>query len=134
MSDKFIVRLSEEAKPAYLASGAALSFEKDGAVIHLEQDETLKNIQKAARAIAQQGVKQVQLDGELWCTESQWAFYQGFVSPKALDSVVFTDNEQSDLKELEALKNAATWMRQMINGTAEDIYPESLAGKAAEFI
>lgn len=134
MSDKFIVRLSEDAKPAYLASGAALSFEKDGAVIHLEQDETLKNIQKAARAIAQQGVKQVQLDGELWCTESQWAFYQGFVSPKALDSVVFTDNEQSDLKELEALKNAATWMRQMINGTAEDIYPESLAGKAAEFI
>ncbi|TMO72835.1 aminopeptidase PepB, partial [Pseudoalteromonas sp. S3776] len=61
-------------------------------------------------------------------------FYQGFVSPKALDGVVFVDNDQSDLKELDALKASATWMRQMINGTAEDIYPESLAGKAAEFI
>ncbi|MGA4605346.1 aminopeptidase PepB [Pseudoalteromonas maricaloris] len=134
MSEKFIVRLSEDAKPEYLSVGAALSFEKDGAFIHLQQDETLKNIQKAARSIAQQGIKQVHLEGDLWCTESQWAFYQGFVSPKALDGVVFVDNDQSDLKELDALKASATWMRQMINGTAEDIYPESLAGKAAEFI
>ncbi|RXF04748.1 aminopeptidase PepB [Pseudoalteromonas sp. PS5] len=134
MSEKFIVRLSEAAKPAYLSAGAALSFEKDGASIHLQQDETLKNIQKAARSIAQQGIKQVHLEGELWCTESQWAFYQGFVSPKALDGVVFADNDQSDLKELAALQSSAIWMRQMINGTAEDIYPESLAGKAAEFI
>ncbi|RZG17637.1 aminopeptidase PepB [Pseudoalteromonas sp. CO342X] len=134
MSEKFIVRLSEDAKPEYLSAGVALSFEKDGAFIHLQQDETLKNIQKAARSIAQQGIKQVHLEGDLWCTESQWAFYQGFVSPKALDGVVFVDNDQSDLKELDALKASATWMRQMINGTAEDIYPESLAGKAAEFI
>ncbi|MGC0121813.1 aminopeptidase PepB [Pseudoalteromonas sp. JC28] len=134
MSEKFIVRLSEDAKPEYLSAGAALSFEKDGAFIHLQQDETLKNIQKAARSIAQQGIKQVHLEGGLWCTESQWAFYQGFVSPKALDGVVFVDNDQSSLKELDALKASATWMRQMINGTAEDIYPESLAGKAAEFI
>ncbi|ASD65955.1 aminopeptidase PepB [Pseudoalteromonas piscicida] len=134
MSEKFIVRLSEDAKPEYLSTGAALSFEKDGAFIHLQQDETLKNIQKAARSIAQQGIKQVHLEGDLWCTESQWAFYQGFVSPKALDGVVFVDNDQSSLKELDALKASATWMRQMINGTAEDIYPESLAGKAAEFI
>ena len=102
--------------------------------MHLSEDETLKNVQKAGRAIANQGVKAVQLSGDTWCTESQWAFYQGFVSPKVLDGVSFVDNDQSDIKELQALKQAATWMRQMINGTAEEIYPESLAEKAGEFI
>ncbi|WP_440053995.1 aminopeptidase PepB [Pseudoalteromonas sp. T1lg65] len=134
MSDKFVVKLTEDAAPSYLGANAVVSFEKDTAVIHLQENETLKNVQKAARSIAQQGVAQVELCGALWCTESQWAFYQGFVSAKSLDPVTFCENAQSDLNELAALKRAATWMRQMINGTAEDIYPESLAGKAAEFI
>ncbi|MBQ4813641.1 aminopeptidase PepB [Pseudoalteromonas luteoviolacea] len=134
MSEKFIVRLSEQAPAAHWGSNASLSFDEQGATIHLVEQETLKHIQKAARSLAQQGIPAVELSGEAWCTESQWAFYQGFVSPKQLDPVTFVDNAQSDLKELVALQRAATWTRQMINGTAEDIYPESLAGKAAEFI
>ncbi|CAH9053412.1 Peptidase B [Pseudoalteromonas holothuriae] len=134
MSDKFIVRLSEQTAAAHWGVGASLSFDSQGATVHLTQDETLKNIQKSARTLAQQGIAQVQLQGELWCTESQWAFYQGFVSPKQLTGVTFVENAKSDINELAALQSSATWARQMINGTAEDIYPESLAGKAAEFI
>lgn len=134
MSDKFIVRISEQAPAAPWSADALLSFDQLGAIVHLQQNETLKLVQKAARSLSQQGVKQVVLQGDAWCTESQWAFYQGFVTAKQLDGVEFVDNEQSDLAELAALKNAATWTRQMINGTAEDVYPESLASKAAEFI
>ncbi|KAF7788177.1 PepB aminopeptidase [Pseudoalteromonas rubra] len=134
MADKFIVRLTDQAPAAHWGGNATLSYDQEGALVHLSEHETLKTIQKAGRSVAQQGVLAVELHGDAWCTESQWAFYQGFVSPKQLDGVTFCDNAQSDLSELQALKTAATWTRQMINGTAEDIYPESLAGKAAEFI
>ncbi|MBS3798349.1 MULTISPECIES: aminopeptidase PepB [unclassified Pseudoalteromonas] len=134
MSQQFLVQLSEQAAPGHWGEAANLSFNEQGATVHLSETDTLINVQKAGRAVANQGVKAVTLTGDAWCTESQWAFYQGFVSPKVLDGVEFVENEQSDLKELAALKQSAIWMRQMINGTAEDIYPESLAEKAGEFI
>ncbi|PAJ75824.1 aminopeptidase PepB [Pseudoalteromonas sp. NBT06-2] len=133
MSEKMIVRLTEQAPAAHWCS-VNLSFDNDGALVHLSENETLKNVQKAARSLAGQGIKEVELKGEAWCTESQWAFYQGFVSPKAQDGVAFVDNAQSDLKELSSLKISALFARKVINGSAEDIYPESLAEKAAEFI
>ncbi|WP_096739156.1 aminopeptidase PepB [Pseudoalteromonas atlantica] len=134
MSEKFVVQLSEQAAPSHWGENSALSFNEQGATVHLSEQETLKNVQKAARTIASQGVKQVELAGDTWCTESQWAFYQGFVTPKSLHGVEFVDNAQSDLNELAHLKASATWAREMVNGTADDIYPESLAEKAAEFI
>ena len=134
MSEKFVVQLSEQLAPGHWGESASLSFNEHGATVHLSEQETLKNVQKAGRTIANQGIKNVVLEGDVWCTESQWAFYQGFVSPKVLNGVEFVDNAQSDLKELADLKASATWAREMINGTADDIYPESLAEKAAEFI
>ncbi|MGO2478466.1 MAG: aminopeptidase PepB, partial [Pseudoalteromonas sp.] len=113
---------------------ASLSFTEQGAIVHLSEQETLKNVQKAARTLANQGIKNIVLAGDTWCTESQWAFYQGFVSAKSLRNVEFVQNAQTDSKELESLLKSATWARQMVNGTADDIYPESLAEKAAEFI
>ncbi len=134
MSDKFIVQLSQSPAPAQWGEHALLSYDGLGAVVHLQQQETLKNVQKAGRALANQGIKAVSLAGETWCTESQWALYQGFVSAKNLDGVTFVDNEKSNMAELSSLKQAAIWQRTMINGTADDIYPESLAEKAAEFV
>jgi PepB aminopeptidase len=134
MSAQFKVELSQLAAGAPWSEGALISFSGEGAIVHLQQDETLKHVQKAGRLLANQGLKQITLVGDTWCTESQWAIYQGLVSAKNLDPVTFTENSQSSLKELEALKRAAMWQRQMINGTAEDVYPESLAEKAAEFI
>ncbi|WP_350627782.1 MULTISPECIES: aminopeptidase PepB [unclassified Pseudoalteromonas] len=134
MSEKFVVQLSEQSAPSHWGENASLSYNEHGATVHLSEQETLKNVQKAARTIATQGVKAVELTGDTWCTESQWAFYQGFVTPKSLNGVTFVDNAQSDIKELGNLKTSAIWAREMVNGTADDIYPESLAEKAAEFI
>ncbi|GAB0110082.1 aminopeptidase PepB [Pseudoalteromonas distincta] len=134
MSEKFVVQLSEQAAASHWGENASLSFNECGATVHLSEQDTLKNVQKAGRTIASQGVKNVELVGDTWCTESQWAFYQGFVTPKSLNGVEFVDNAQSDIKELAHLKTSAIWAREMVNGTADDIYPESLAEKAAEFI
>ncbi|MBH0040158.1 aminopeptidase PepB [Pseudoalteromonas sp. SWN166] len=134
MSEKFVVQLSEQAAASHWGDNASLSFNERGATVHLSEQETLKNVQKAGRTLAIQGVKNVELAGGTWCTESQWAFYQGFVTPKSLNGVEFVDNAQSDIKELAHLKTSAIWAREMVNGTADDIYPESLAEKAAEFI
>lgn len=134
MSEKFVVQLSEQAAAAHWGDNASLSFTEQGATVHLSEQETLKNVQKAARTLANQGIKNIVLAGDTWCTESQWAFYQGFVSAKSLSNVEFAQNAQTDSKELESLLKSATWARQMVNGTADDIYPESLAEKAAEFI
>jgi len=134
MSEKFVVQLSEQAAASHWGDNVSLSFNERGATVHLSEQDTLKNVQKAGRTIASQGVKNVELAGDTWCTESQWAFYQGFVTPKSLNGVEFVDNAQSDIKELAHLKTSAIWAREMVNGTADDIYPESLAEKAAEFI
>ncbi|WP_394192384.1 aminopeptidase PepB [Pseudoalteromonas atlantica] len=134
MSEKFVVQLSEQAAASHWGENATLSFNEQGATVHLAEQETLKNVQKAARTIANQGVKNVVLAGDCWCTETQWAFYQGFVSPKTLAGVEFAQNAKTDSQELNSLLRSATWAREMINGTADDIFPESLAGKAAEFI
>jgi PepB aminopeptidase len=133
MSEQFLVRLSEEpASGVWAQSG--VSFDSQGALIHLPASNALKHVQRAARNVASQGLQKVTLQGERWTTDLQWAFFQGFVSPKQLGGVTFADNANSDHRALEALVKSATWQRQMINGTAEDIFPESLAGKAAEFI
>ena len=134
MTEKFVVQLSEQGAAVHWGETATLSFNEQGASVHLTEQDTLKNVQKAARSIANQGIKNVVLAGDTWCTETQWAFYQGFVSPKTLHGVEFAQTTKTDSKELDALKRSATWAREMINGTADDIFPESLAGKAAEFI
>ncbi|NNG42032.1 aminopeptidase PepB [Pseudoalteromonas sp. NEC-BIFX-2020_002] len=134
MTEKFVVQLSEQGAAVHWGETATLSFNEQGASVHLTEQDTLKNVQKAARSIANQGIKNVVLAGDTWCTETQWAFYQGFVSPKTLHGVEFAQTTKTDSKELESLKRSATWAREMINGTADDIFPESLAGKAAEFI
>ena len=99
MSEKFVVQLSEQAAPSHWGENAALSFNEQGATVHLSEQETLKNVQKAARTIASQGVKQVELAGDTWCTESQWAFYQGFVTPKSLHCLLYTSPSPRDVEE-----------------------------------
>ncbi|CCQ11433.1 Peptidase B [Pseudoalteromonas luteoviolacea B = ATCC 29581] len=133
MSEQFLIRLSDAPATGVWAQ-SNLSFDSQGAVIHLTDPNNVKQVQRAGRSIASQGVIKVTLQGERWNTEFQWAFYQGYVSPKQLSGVTFVENANSNLQELDALVKSATWARQMINGTAEDIYPESLAAKAAEFI
>ena len=79
---------------------AILSFNQDQAVIHLKDDEksNLVLVQKAARKLRGQGIKDVELVGEAWELENCWAFYQGFYSAKQDYSIEFPhlDDEPQD--------------------------------------
>ena len=54
---------------------AILSFNQDQAVIHLKDDEksNLVLVQKAARKLRGQGIKDVELVGDAWELENCWA-------------------------------------------------------------
>jgi PepB aminopeptidase len=68
MSAQFKVELSQLAAGAPWSEGALISFSGEGAIVHLQQDETLKHVQKAGRLLANQGLKQITLVGDTWCT------------------------------------------------------------------
>ena len=55
---------------------AILSFHQDQAVIHLKDDEksNLVLVQKAARKLRGQGIKDVELIGDAWALENCGAF------------------------------------------------------------
>ena len=68
---------------------AALTPITDGFQVHLNAKQPLRSVQKAARSLDALGITQVQLSGEHWTAELQWAFYQGFCNAKKHTGVQF---------------------------------------------
>ena len=89
MSAIMKVHLTDQPAEALWGDKALLSFTQQGAQIHLTADagETLRLIQRAARRLDSQGIKQVALSGAGWDLESRYAFYQGFYNPRAGQSL-----------------------------------------------
>ena len=133
MAEKMNVRLSDQGAPAQWGDKAILSVQDGSFVIHLN-DDPLVTIQKAARKIESQGIEAVQLADSGWEVEYQWAFVQGFTTPKKLNNVSWAEASEADIKELDARLEAMAWTRRMINLPPEDCYPESLAKAAIDFI
>ncbi|MFR9717775.1 aminopeptidase PepB [Aeromonas diversa] len=124
--------LSRDAADPQWGEGALLSWRQEGIAIHLGLDP-LGDIQQAARRLCCQGIQQVALAGH-WEREQQWAFAQGFQTPKAEVQVQWATCEESDRAELEARWLCGRWVREMTNATPEQIGPLELAVEAAAFI
>ncbi|ENY73500.1 aminopeptidase PepB [Aeromonas diversa] len=124
--------LSRDAADPQWGEGALLSWRQEGMAIHLGLDP-LGDIQQAARRLCCQGIQQVALAGH-WEREQQWAFAQGFQTPKAEVQVQWATCEESDRAELEARWLCGRWVREMTNATPEQIGPLELAVEAAAFI
>ena len=125
MTDKLLVRIAQANADAHWGQDASLSFDAQGAFIHISDEASaLKVIQKAGRTLSNQGVSLLALAGDDWTTEMQWALYQGFVTAKKQTGVTFVENVKSDINELNALVSAAQFLRELTNGTPNDIYPE----------
>ncbi|WP_127346554.1 aminopeptidase PepB [Pseudidiomarina mangrovi] len=126
MSTALSVFLSTEkrADSAWKASAAAV-FTEQGASITLAANEadSLRKIQKAGRQLDNAGVKQVQLSGDGWNRERQWAFSKGFTDTRSRNHISWA----SDASELDQLRDTAAWVRELVNLGPADIYPESLA-------
>ena len=104
-----------------------------GFQIHLNGTAHARLVQKAARSLDGFGLNQVQLAGDGWTMELQWAFYQGFCSAKKHSGVQFC-GDSSVTTPLQHMVQCYSWAKQMINQTPDELYPEQLARQAISFI
>ncbi|THA08313.1 aminopeptidase PepB [Rodentibacter pneumotropicus] len=115
---------------------AIVSFNGEEAIIHLKNNE--KNdrtlVQRAARKLRGQGIKDVELVGEEWNLDFCWAFYQGFYTAKQDYSIEFPHLEHDLQDELLARIECSDFVRDVINEPAQSLTPIKLAERAAEFI
>ncbi|WP_100658638.1 aminopeptidase PepB [Alteromonas flava] len=131
MSD-FTLRLTTELPSGAWREDSLISFEQNGANIHLnETGLNLRRIQKAARMLESNAIARLQLTGD-WDIEQQWAFAISFVSHKAKTELLFCDN--ADKATLEQRLKALVFTRKLVNETPEVMSPVYLAEQAAQWL
>lgn len=130
-----ILLSTEKASQAW-GDNALLSFNGEQAIIHLAQNNEKNHrtfVQKAARKLRGQGIKDVELVGELWQLEYCWAFYQGFYTAKQDWAVEFPElGENHD--ELLARIQCGDFVREIINLSSSVITPIELVRRSVDFI
>ncbi|MCE0558102.1 aminopeptidase PepB [Motilimonas sp. E26] len=135
MSVPLAIEISMSAAPEQWGESALLSFQSDHATIHInEEQDIIRQIQKAARKLATMGIPEITLTGDLWQSEWRWAANQGFYNPKTGANVNWGDVSEQEASLLDTRKLATEWVREMINKTPEDLGPSQLALQAAEFL
>ncbi|MCK8044831.1 aminopeptidase PepB [Shewanella sp. 1CM18E] len=132
MTEFMQVTLSHEAAAAHWGR-ADVTFQADSATIHLSAGDNLLQVQQAARKLELQGVTQVALTGELWNLDLQWAFAQGFATALAAPVIKWTGDEATQALLTSRLESA-TFARQLINETPENLSPVVLATQAAKWL
>lgn len=126
------IRLTTTPSAQYWNTGTELSFDEQGAVIHLPEDGNypLHAIRRAARKISGLATK-VALQGK-WDFEQQWAFYTSFEEPGKSNELQWA--EGSDIETLNSHKICHQFTCDLINATPEDISPEALATRVAAWL
>ena len=133
-NEKMNIALSTTAADARWGEKAILSSGEKGMTIHLTGHDALATIQRAARKIDGQGIRQVALSGDGWDLEKSWAFWQGYRGPKGERSVDWAPLSDSDRRELDRRLSIIDWVRNIINQPAEELGPEQLARRAVDLI
>lgn len=105
----------------------------NGFQIHLNANDALRTVQKAARSLDSLGLTQVQLSGANWTLPLQWAFYQGYCSAKKQAGVSFC-GDAATVTQLKQLERCYSWAKDIVNQTPDQLYPQALAQQAAAFI
>lgn len=133
-SEAMQISLSTQPADARWGEKASLSVNDQGFTLHLQDDGVLATIQRAARKIDGQGIKNVALVGEGWDLERSWAFWQGYRGPKGKRSIVWAPLDDAAQKELDDRLKIVDWVRDTINLPAEDLGPEQLATRAVDLL
>lgn len=126
------VQLTKDAPAAHWGK-ADVTYTAEGAQIHLAGGDELRQIQMAARKLRSQGISSVVLAGQLWDLNSQWVFAQGFATAKTGYQIHWCGDEPVQA-ELQRRFDVATFARQLINDTPENLSPVKLAQQAARWL
>ncbi|SDI64143.1 aminopeptidase B. Metallo peptidase. MEROPS family M17 [Ferrimonas sediminum] len=127
MSKVMKVVLTHDSAAAHWGD-ASVSFDGDTASIHLSDGDHGRQVQAAARKLSSQGIRSVCLCGDHWTAALQWQFGGGFQTAK-LDAEIQWLNDDAQLARQ---WQSATWLRELVNMTPEDLSPEVLADRVAE--
>ncbi|RUO57811.1 aminopeptidase PepB [Pseudidiomarina insulisalsae] len=124
----FVVQ--QEFSDASWKKSAPVIVNENGATIYLSanEGENLRKVQKAGRQLDNLGIASVQLSGEGWDFERQWAFANGYTDTRSKNKLQWASNAEA----LSQTRNIVNWTRELINLPPADIYPESLAKRVAE--
>ncbi|HIF9148065.1 TPA: aminopeptidase PepB [Photobacterium damselae] len=134
MSTNMLVFLSQQPADDKWGNNALVSFDANGAVIHLTGFDPLLTIQRAARKLDSQGMKQLELAGDGWELERIWAFLLGQRSSKTVKIATWPTLSEAEETELAARLQTTNWVRGIINQPADEVRPSQLTARAAEFI
>lgn len=136
MTTAMQVRLGTTAAAEHWGKNALLSFSDSEAQIHATEATggTLVAVQRGARRLDGMGVSAVALVGDNWDLESRWAFWAGYYNPNRKNTLDWGIGDGSELKELDARKAASLWVREITNGTPENVFPRALAESAADML
>jgi len=134
MSSALAIYLTQEAPAQYWNPKSNLVFGENKAQIILAEDEAenLRRIQKAGRTLDNTGAVTIEAAGSDWNLERQWALSQGFTSTLSTNQVLWNKADEPAGKELDAMREATRFSRELTNLSAEEIYPESLAQRVTE--
>ncbi|MBD1576677.1 aminopeptidase PepB [Vibrio sp. S11_S32] len=134
MSTSMLVSITQQAALPQWGEKALLSFDENGAVIHITSATDIDAVQRAARKLDAQGLKHIELSGEGWDLEKIWAFVQGYRSSKQGNPITWPALDAAQQTELEARIKTTDWVRDIINKSAEEVAPRQLATMAGELI
>lgn len=133
-SQPFSIVLSHKPAAACWGQGALLSYDAQQITVHLSQQLSLMQIQKAARKLDAQGIHHIKLTGAEWGLEQCWAFWQGYRAAKGERQVEWPELQDSEQEELYRRLQIIDWVRETINLPAEVLSPEQLARSAVDLI
>lgn len=134
MSEAMNIMLSSAPADARWGEKAAYSINNEGVTLHLNGQDDLALIQRAARKIDSQGFKHVRLSGSGWDVEKSWAFWLGYRGPKGQRKVEWAVLDEAQQRELDSRLTCIDWVRDVINAPAEEVGPEQLAQRAVDLL
>lgn len=136
MSNAMNIRLIKQAAAPQWGKNALLSSDGSSMLIHLPQGDAEQRVtvQRAARRLQVQGISRVALSGSDWNVELEWAFAKGFSVARGEAILSWATTDQAQVRLLDARVASRDWAVKIINGTPEEIYPETLALAAIEEI
>ncbi|MEW5248295.1 aminopeptidase PepB [Microbulbifer discodermiae] len=136
MTDTMQVQLVQTPAAEIWGQNALLSFSAQGATVHASEATGGASVaaQRAARRLDGMGVPAVSLSGDGWDMESRWAFWCGYYNPRRDNQLEWGSGDRAQLEELQAREQTLRWVREITNGSPEEVSPRVLAESAASML
>lgn len=125
------VYIVDKAHTGIWGRDAVVSFSNTDAIIHLPAGiDPVRQCRMAAVRMNSLGFNQAELTGEQWTDELIYAFWQGFFDVRHKNRLSFGEHG----RELDELIKVETWVRDLINRSPSELYPEKLISEIENFI